>query len=130
MASSSRTAALVWKIVLIVVASIGLLTCLIPHPGFWSGYVLDIVGPAWGYILLRGNYSHHHSSFLSLKFTPETAALSVLGICYAVETSQYFRLYDAHFDPYDYLAYISLLLPCYMADKVFTRYFIAKKIIK
>ena len=107
---------LTWKIIIVVLGVIGLSTCLIRTPGFWTSYVLDIVGPAWNYVLLRGQYSSSRS-FLSLKLTPETAALLILVICFLIETSQYYELYNAHFDPYDYIAYISALLPCYVIDK-------------
>ena len=108
---------LFWKITLILSGSTVLTTCLIKIPGFWSSYVLDMVGPAMGYILLRVQYTSKQSTFLSFKFTPELAALLIVGICFVIETSQYFKLYEAHFDVYDYIAYISLLVPCYLIDK-------------
>ena len=83
--------------------------------------VLDIVGPAWNYILIRGLYSSKNQTFLKIKFSPESAALLIIGICFIIETGQYFRIYEAHFDPYDYLAYISLILPCYLIDKLILR---------
>ncbi|MCJ7552323.1 MAG: hypothetical protein MUO34_00435 [Ignavibacteriaceae bacterium] len=43
-----------------------------------------------------------------------------MAICFIIETSQYFNFYNAYFDPYDYLAYISLLLPIYFTDKHFS----------
>jgi len=130
MVISSTSVILGWKISLIVFATLGLLTCFIPYPGFWTSYVLDIVGPAWGYILFRGTYSPGKSSFLAIKFTPEAAVLLVFGICIVIETSQYFQLYDAHFDPYDYVAYFSLLFPCYLADKILENSAINGKTIK
>jgi len=108
---------LFWKITLILTGSTVLATCLIRIPGFWSSYVLDMAGPAMGYILLRVQYTSKESTFLSFKFTPESAALIIFGICFAIETSQYFKLYEAHFDPFDYVAYISLLVPCFLIDK-------------
>ena len=108
---------LFWKITLVLSGSTVLATCLIRVPGFWSSYVLDMAGPAMGYILLRVQYTSKESTFLSFKFTPESAALIIFGICFAVETSQYFKLYEAHFDRFDYVAYISLLVPCFLIDK-------------
>lgn len=116
MGNNSKTT-LFWKITLIVMGSLVLATCLIRVKGFWSSYVLDMAGPAMGYMLLRVQYTNRDSTFLSLKFTPECAALLIFGICFLVETSQYFNLYDAHFDAYDYLAYLSFLLPCFLIDK-------------
>ena len=117
MATSSSLIIIGWKIAIMLFGTIALLSGLVKDPGFWSSYVLDIVGPAWNYILLRGLYTSKKSTFMSLKFTPETAAFIILGTCVLVETAQYFKLYDAYFDPYDFLAYVSLLLPCYLLDK-------------
>jgi len=122
MGTSSSLITLGWKIALILLGTVGLLSGLIKKPGFWSSYVLDMVGPAWGYILLRVLYTSKSSRFLSLKFTPETAFLSIFSICAVIETSQYFKIYDAHFDPYDYLAYASLLLPIYLLDRYLLKY--------
>ena len=117
MATSSSLIIIGWKIAIMLFGTIALLSGLVKDPGFWSSYVLDIVGPAWNYILLRGLYTSNKSTFMSLKFTPETAAFIIFGTCVLVETAQYFKLYDAYFDPYDFLAYVSLLLPCYLLDK-------------
>lgn len=106
-----------WKISLILLGLISLSTGLVKTPGFWTSYVLDIVGPAWIYILLRVQYSSKNTCFLSIKFSPEIAAIIVIGICILIETSQYFNLYEAHFDPYDYLSYVSLIIPLYVIDK-------------
>ena len=111
-----------WKVALIALGTIGLLSGLIKKPGFWSSYLLDMVGPAWIYILLRVLYTSGSSSFLSLKLTPIAAFLSIFGICATIETSQYFKIYDAHFDPYDYIAYTSLLLPIYLLDKYLLKF--------
>jgi len=108
---------LFWKITIVLLGSTVLATCLIRIPGFWSSYVLDMAGPAMGYILLRAQYTTKESTFLSIKFTPVSAALLCSGICFVVETSQYFKIYEAHFDPFDYIAYASLVLPCFLIDK-------------
>ena len=126
MLKSNIRVILFWKFAVIVLGSFVLATCLIIVPGFWSSYVLDIAGPAMGYILLRVQYTSKQSTFLSFKFTPESAMLLILGICFAVETSQYFKLYNAHFDPFDYVAYVSLLLPCFLIDKWLISYSASK----
>ena len=41
-----------WKITLILLCLTGLSTGIFKIPGFWTSYVLDIVGPAWCYILI------------------------------------------------------------------------------
>ncbi len=46
-----------WKISLILLGIISLSTGLSKRPGFWTSYVLDMTGPAWNYILIRGQYS-------------------------------------------------------------------------
>jgi len=106
-----------WKILLIILGLTALSTGLLKSTGFLTSYMLDIVGPAWIYILIRVQYKSDGSTFLTFQFSPEKALLLVTGICYIIETSQYFQLYAAHFDPYDYLAYISGVLPVYLIDK-------------
>lgn len=108
---------LFWKISVIVLGLISLSTGVLHFSDFWTSYVLDITGPAMGYILLRVQYSSKKSTFLSFKFSPDQAAILIIGICILVETSQYLNLYDAHFDPFDYLAYCSGVLFFYIIDK-------------
>ncbi len=110
-----------WAVTLVVLMAIGLATEIVEHPGFWSSYVLDIAGPAWVYILLRGLHRPTQSRALSRNLKPEAALAVVLGLCFLIELSQYLDLYDAHFDPYDLVAYLSGTFPCYAADKWFAR---------
>ena len=110
-----------WKISLILLGIISLSTGLSKRPGFWTSYVLDMAGPAWNYILIRGQYSAQQT-FFSFRFSPEFALLLIMGICFLIETSQYFKLYTAHFDPWDYLAYVSILIPVYLIDKYISRH--------
>ena len=86
-------------------------------PGFWSSYVLDIVGPAWNYILLRGLFSKKQPAMLSRYLSPDAAVIVLASAAFLIEGAQYLRLYDATYDPYDLIAYVSLLLPCYAIDK-------------
>jgi len=117
MAATSASVILGWKIAIIVLGIVALSSGLVKKPGFWSSYVLDIAGPAWIYILLRCQYSERTTKFMSIRFSPESAVLLVFGMGVVIETSQYFKFYDATFDPYDYIAYLLLLLPCYLLDK-------------
>ena len=110
----------IWKVVLIFLGIISLSSGLIKTPGFWSSYLLDITGPAWAYVLLRAQYRAGDSRFLSVRFSPGVALMTILVICFTIETAQYFELYPAHFDPLDYLAYISGILPVYLADRYLT----------
>jgi hypothetical protein len=54
---------------------------------------------------------------LSRFLTPEGALFLIVAVCGVIESAQYFQLYEAHYDPYDFLAYVSLLLPCYAIDR-------------
>ena len=121
MTSPSGSKVFGWKIALVVLGIVALSSGLVKKPGFWSSYVLDMVGPAWIYILLRCQYSSRTSKFMSIRFSPEGAFFLVFGIGVLIETSQFFKFYDATFDPLDYGAYVSLLLPCYLLDKYLSR---------
>ena len=110
-----------WTVTLGVLITIGVATEVIERPGFWSSYVLDIIGPAGIYILRRRLYRREGSFPTSKYFTSEITAVAVIGICFLIEFSQYLGLYDAHFDPYDFVAYLSGVLPCYVADRWFGR---------
>jgi hypothetical protein len=107
-----------WKAALLVFGIVGLATGVVRVPGFWSSYVLDLVGPAWNYILLRGLFSKKQPAMLSRFLSPERALILILTVCALVETAQFFELYDARFDPSDFVAYASLLIPCYVIDRV------------
>jgi len=115
---STSTKTTFWKITLIVLCLIGLSTGILRFNTFWTSYVLDIVGPAWIYILIRVQYRSKKSTFLSFNFSPEGAAFLIIGVCYIIETSQYFKIYDSWFDPYDYIAYISAIIPVFAIDKL------------
>jgi len=108
---------LYWKAAIITLGTIALATCLVRIPGFWSSYVLDIVGPAWIYILVRGLFSRAQPAMLARFLSPEAALVIMMAACFLIEAAQYFQLYEAHYDPYDFLAYVSLLLPCYAIDR-------------
>ena len=108
---------LFWKISVIALGLTSLSTGVLHFGDFWTSYILDITGPAMGYILIRGQYNSKNSAFLFFKFSPDLAALIIIGICIIIETSQYFNLYNAYFDPYDYLAYCSGVLFFYCIDK-------------
>ena len=108
----------IWKAVVIVLGIISLSSGLLKTPGFWSSYLLDIAGPAWGYVLLRAQYKAGDHRFLSLRFSREGALVTIIVICFTIETAQFFELYVAYFDPYDYLAYLSGILPVYLFDRL------------
>lgn len=106
-----------WAVALVVFATLGLATCVFPARGFWSSYVLDIVGPAWAYILLRGLFARNQTTPVSRFFSPERAIAAIAAVCVLVEVAQYFQLYDSHYDVADLGAYFALLVPCFIVDK-------------
>lgn len=106
-----------WKAALVTLGTIALASGLVRSPGFWSSYALDVVGPAWIYILIRGLFSKRQPAMLAPLLSPEGALASIVFACSLIEAAQYFRLYEAHFDPLDFVAYVSLLVPCYVTEK-------------
>ena len=106
-----------WKISVIILGIISLSTGLYKGSAFWSSYVLDIVGPAWGYVLIRAQYRLNSESFMNIRFSPEVAFLVIVGICFIIETMQFFEIYNSTFDPYDLLSYFSGVLGVYLIDK-------------
>lgn len=82
-----------WKVSLVTFGTISLATGIIRVPGFWSSYVLDIMGPAWNYILIRGLFSRTQPAMLSRILRPEAALILIVATCFLVETAQYLRLY-------------------------------------
>jgi drug/metabolite transporter (DMT)-like permease len=109
-----------WAAALVLLGSVGLATGIISGPRFWNGYVLDIVGPAWNYVLVRGLFSKSQPAMLSKFLNPEAAIILIASACFLIEAAQYLELYDASYDPLDFVAYVSLLIPCYMVDRWLT----------
>lgn len=109
-------AAPIWAVVLIITATVGVSTAFIDLGGFWNGYVLDVAGPAWNYILFRGLAHAYADNFWTRFFTPGRTLLIFISVAYGIEAAQYFKLYDATYDPWDLLAYVSLLVPLFLVD--------------
>jgi len=106
-----------WKVSLVMFGTISLATGIIRVPGFWSSYMLDIMGPAWNYILIRGLFSRTQPAMLSRILMPEAALVLIVATCFFVEVAQYLRLYESTYDPFDLVAYVSLIVPCYIIDR-------------
>ncbi len=106
-----------WASALVLFALVGLSTIWIDLGSFWKGYVLDIVGPAWNYILFRGLFTAKADNKWTRFFTPTRTLAIFLIVCVGIETLQYFEVYKATYDKWDYLAYTSLLIPLYVIDK-------------
>jgi hypothetical protein len=58
---------------------------------------------------------------LSRFLSPEAALAVVVGACFLIELAQYHRPYDARYDPFDLVAYASLVVPCYVVDRWLVR---------
>lgn len=82
----------IWKTLVIILGIISLFSGLLKTPGFWSSYLLDIAGPAWGYVLIRAHYKSEDSRFLTFRFSPEGALLTLIIMCFSIETAQYFGI--------------------------------------
>ena len=106
-----------WKVTLVTFGTISLATGIIRVPGFWSSYMLDIMGPAWNYILIRGLFSRTQPAMLSRILTPEAALVLIVATCFLVEAAQYLQLYESTYDPFDFVAYVSLIVPCCIIDR-------------
>ena len=118
MDKTNRQEAIFWKITLICFGLIALSSGIFKKSVFWSGYVLDIAGPAWIYMLIRGQYNSKNQSFLNIKFSPELALFLIIALSFAIEIMQYFEVYNATFDPLDFLAYFSGTFVIYLTDKL------------
>jgi len=105
-----------WAVALLILWAIGILTILTDLGYFWKGYVLDMVGPAWNYILFRGLFTAKANNIWARFFTAQRTVVIFLIVCVAIETAQYFKLYDAIFDVWDFLAYVSILIPLFLID--------------
>ncbi len=115
-----------WAAALVLFAIIVFGTEFVQVHGFWGSYVIDIFGPAMVYIYIRGLSAKRESAKWRGLFSPELAVFTVALVCFLVEFAQYISprlswpwntLYKKHYDPYDFLAYVSLLVPCYSIDR-------------
>lgn len=94
----------------------GLSTVWFDFGSFWQSYLLDMVGPAWSYILFRGLFTTRADNIWFRFFTPLKTFLLFLFFCFGVELLQFFQVYPSTFDPFDFLAYLSLLFPLFLFD--------------
>lgn len=110
-----------WAAAMFVFGLAGVSTVWIDMGAFWKGYVLDITGPAWNYILFRGLFTSWADNAWTRFFTPTRTFVIFISVSFGIEAAQYLRLYPATFDPWDLAAYVSLLLPLYLIDLYQTR---------
>jgi len=107
-----------WAIGLFLLGATGLATTWIDFGSFWKGYVLDMTGPAWNYILFRGRFTSKSDNFWTRFFTPWNTIVIFIAVCFGIEGAQYFGVYESTFDPWDFVAYISILIPLFILDLV------------
>jgi len=105
-----------WAALMVILAILGLSTNWIKTGGFWNSYVLDATGPAWNYILFRGLFTARKENLWIRFFSPLRTFYIFLIACTLIETLQFLKIYEATYDPWDLVAYISLLLPIYLID--------------
>lgn len=105
-----------WAAGLFILGVTGISTLQIDLGQFWKGYVLDMTGPAWNYILFRGLFTFQADNAWTRFFTPKRTVVIFLIVCTGIESAQYFNLYDSTFDPFDFIAYVSILIPLYILD--------------
>jgi len=110
-----------WAIALIVFGVIGLSTIWIDLGTFWKGYILDMTGPAWNYILFRGLFTAEANNAWTRFFTPVRTLVIFLLVCFGIESMQYLKIYDSTFDTWDLLAYCSILIPLFLIDLKLSR---------
>ncbi len=106
-----------WAAALLILWATGISTIWIDLGSFWKGYVLDMTGPAWNYILFRGLFTAKADNAWTRFFTPTRTLVIFLLVCILIETLQYYHIYNATFDKWDFLAYVSILIPLYILDK-------------
>ena len=105
-----------WATGLFVLCGTGLATIWIDLGAFWKGYVLDMTGPAWNYILFRGLFTSYTENAWTRFFTPKKTLFIFLLVSAGIEGAQYFNLYDATYDPWDFLSYVSFLISLFLLD--------------
>ena len=105
-----------WAAALIIIGGIGVSTIWLRLGDFWNGYVLDMTAPAWNYILFRGLFTLQAENAWTRYFTPIRTVVIFLAVCFGIESLQYFNLYDSTFDPWDLLAYASVLILLFIVD--------------
>lgn len=105
-----------WAAMLFSLGAMGLSTTWIDLGDFWKWYVLDMTGPAWNYILFRGLFTAKTDNAWTRFFKPVRTLIIFLLVCFGIETIQYFEIYDSTYDPWDLLAYGSILIPVFFID--------------
>ncbi len=105
-----------WAGMLLVLLLSGLSTIWFDLGTFGNGYVLDMAGPAWTYILFRGLFTAEASNKWTRFFTPAATYAILITVAFGIEIMQYFEVYPSTFDIFDFVAYASILTPIFIID--------------
>lgn len=105
-----------WAAALALFGLIGISTTVFSLGEFWNGYVLDMTGPAWNYILFRLRFTEYTDHPWAKFFSPVRTLLIFVAVAFGMEATQLLDFYDATFDPWDLVAYLSLLVPLFIID--------------
>ncbi|MBE9548329.1 MAG: hypothetical protein IMF09_02895 [Proteobacteria bacterium] len=114
--TAHNNAAPYWAAALLILVGSAILIQWIDSAAFWNGYAIDMAGPAWNYILFRGLFTAYSDNAWRRFFTPVRTLVIFLFVCFGIEIMQFFNLYKSTYDPWDFLAYISILLPVFIID--------------
>ena len=106
-----------WAIALLILWVVGISTIWIDLGGFWKGYVLDMTGPAWNYILFRGLFTAKANNIWTRFFTPNRTLIIFLLVCAVIEILQFNNIYNSTYGKWDFLASVSLLIPLFLIDR-------------
>lgn len=107
-----------WALAFVLFLVLGLATTWFSIKGFWNSYLLDMVGPAWTYILFRGLFTAKANNIWTRFFTANKTVFILVIVSFGIESMQYFEIYPSTFDKFDLLAYISILFPIFIIDKM------------
>lgn len=106
-----------WAAALVIFGGLGLATSWIDLGSFWRGYVLDMVGPAWNYILFRGLFIAKVKNKWTTFFSPIRTVIIFILVSFGIEILQFYEVYESTFDGFDFVAYVSLLIPMFIIDQ-------------
>lgn len=107
-----------WAAALALFLGAGLVSVNFDLGHFERGYLIDMVGPAWNYILFRGLFTTYANNIWTRFFTPTRTFIIFILVSFGIEGAQYFQWYESTFDPWDLLAYLSILLPLFIIDSL------------
>ena len=107
-----------WAAGMLLLGIFGLAPIWLDLGDFFSGYAIDMAGPAWNYILFRGLFTSYKENAWTRFFTPVRTLVIFLIVCFGIEGMQYLNLYDSTFDPWDLVAYTSILVPLFILDSI------------